>query len=478
MGALRGKGRLRAIGEHVGYIYAKPQTLTLENHSYQTDSWTNISRSILSALSRRLHLQPSHPISLTRRLIESRFPTFAHHNTFSPLVSVQKNFDSLGFPPDHPGRNRSDTYYVNRDTVLRTHTSAHQADVFRQDASDGWLISADVYRRDAIDRSHYPIFHQMEGARTWDRRRLPSSSSSSTGSLAQAVWSDAARLPTNDAVKVEDPNPPFHTERNPLQAEHHSPEEVAAIGAHLKRSLEDMVVAVFAQAKWAALRAKSDAAVTAGGQEPLRARWVEAYFPFTSPSWELEVFWQGDWLEVLACGIVKQDLLIQAGVPQRVGWAFGIGLERIAMLLFGIPDIRLFWSQDPRFLNQFKGDVGEAGDGETSEEGRIVTFQPFSKYPASPRDVSFFLPSTSSPAGGRPVFHENDMMELVRDTAGDSVEDVQLADEFMHPKTGRKSLCYRINYRSLERTLGREEVNDMHEGIRRKLVAGWGVELR
>ena len=288
------------------------------------------------------------------------------------------------------------------------------------------------------------------------------------------VWEDVAELPQHDVV-VDDPNPATHPVRNPLQAKWHREDEAEAVAAHLKRSLENVVVEIFAQAKRAAVRVGD---VSAATEEPLKVRWVEAYFPFTSPSWELEVFWQGDWLEVLGCGVTKQELLINAGVPQRMGWAFGLGLERIAMVLFGIPDIRLFWSKDPRFLDQFKDDVGEAGDGRTKGEGKIVRFQPFSKYPASPRDVSFFLPSTSSPAGGRPVFHENDIMELVRDTAGDSVEDVQLADEFVHPKTGRKSLCYRINYRSLERTLGREEVNGLHESIRTKLVEGWGVELR
>jgi phenylalanyl-tRNA synthetase alpha chain len=220
-------------------------------------------------------------------------------------VSVGQNFDSLGFPPDHPGRSRTDTYYVNKDTVLRTHTSAHQADTFRANESDGFLISADVYRRDAIDRSHYPVFHQMEGARMWDRSKVPG------GDIAKAVWEDLESLPKHN-VKVEDPNPTTHPERNPLQVQHHNAEEVEAIATHLKRTLEGVVVEIFSKAR--------DAAVVAGeGQtvdrdEPLKVRWIEAYFPFTSPSWELEVFWQGDWLELLGCGIPKQDLLIKSGM--------------------------------------------------------------------------------------------------------------------------------------------------------------------
>lgn len=446
----------------------------------------NTPSSILAAVTSQLHLQPNHPLKITRKLIESRFPGYKTHNDLFPVVTTSQNFDSLGFPPDHVGRSRTDTYYLNKETVLRTHTSAHQADVFRANKSEGYLISADVYRRDAIDRSHYPVFHQMEGARTWNRQQVREKGKT----LAQAIWDDVARIPKHD-IAIEDPNPPFHPKRNPLQASH-SPDEVEAIAAHLKRSLEDMVVTIFNSAKMAANVGEPNT-----DNEPLRVRWVEAYFPFTSPSWELEVFWQGDWLEVLGSGIVSQPILDNAQVPERIGWAFGLGLERIAMLLYSIPDIRLFWSKDPRFLSQF------------SEQQPIRRFVPFSKYPACFKDVSFWLRSNSNTAGdaaaihspsltGAPqpgpimspptpsatltplpsLFHENDVMEIAREVCGDLVEDVRLTDEFVHPKTGRKSMCYRINYRSLERTLTNEETNELHERLGKLLVERLGVELR
>lgn len=445
----------------------------------------NTPSSILDAIPRRLHVQPDHPITITRKLIESRFPGYKAHNNLFPIVTTGQNFDSLGFPLDHVGRSKTDTYYLNKDTVLRTHTSAHQADTFRSNESEGYLISADVYRRDAVDRSHYPVFHQMEGARTWDRQQAEKEGKP----LAQLIWDDVAKIPKHH-VAVQDPNPTFHAERNPLQATH-SPEEVEAIAAHLKRSLEDMVVTIFNAAKSA-----TDPSATAmeTPDEPLKIRWVEAYFPFTSPSWELEVFWQGDWLEVLGCGVVSQPILDNASMSHRIGWAFGIGLERIAMLLYSIPDIRLFWSKDERFLSQF------------SEKKPIRRFVPFSKYPACFKDVSFWLRNSSSAAGGAaaihppvsttipgavqtqnqvppaspspPAFHENDVMEIAREVCGDLVEDVRLTDEFVHPKTSRRSLCYRINYRSLERTLTNEETNEMHERLRTLLVERLGVELR
>lgn len=446
-----------------GFV-GKKQDVTIEGRSFPADQWTNATETILSHVGRRLYLDENHPLAITRKLIESQFPSpvYGNYSELNPVVSTANNFDVLGFPPDHPGRSRTDTYYVNEKTVLRTHTSAHQQEYFQRmnknektrPEETGYTVIADVYRRDAIDRSHYPVFHQMEGARLW--KRPATEPLKHAAQTASAIWEDVKKIPAHDVV-VEDPNPTIHPERNPLQAEYHSAEEVEAIAAHLKRSLERMVIKIFTEASKAAGDAQ---------QEPLKVRWVEAYFPFTSPSWELEVFWQGDWLEILGCGVIKQELLNNSDVPERVGWAFGLGIERIAMLLFNIPDIRLFWSRDERFLSQFKA-------------GHITRFEPFSKYPACYKDVAFWLQSAGgSAAGGAVPFHENDMMEIVRDVAGDLVEDVKLVDEFTHPKTGRKSMCYRINYRSLERTLTNKETNELHEQVRQKLVERVGVELR
>ncbi|KAK2733491.1 hypothetical protein FQN57_002100 [Myotisia sp. PD_48] len=453
---------------------AKGATLapTFTSHAaVKADDWTNVPSHILSHVGRHLYLDENHPLGITRKLVEAQFsgPEFGNYVEPDPVVSTKRNFDDLGFPADHPGRSRTDTYYLNKDTVLRTHTSAHQRKYFQQMNKNeltkpdekGYTIIADVYRRDAIDRSHYPIFHQMEVARLWKRSETEPLKYSKQ--MADTILQDLERLPTHN-IPVEDPNPTIHAERNPLQDKHHSPEEAEAITAHLKRSLELLVIRIFSAA-----RASNGDTVPTTDQEPLKMRWVEAYFPFTSPSFELEVFWQGEWLEILGSGVVKQDLLISSDVPHRIGWAFGLGLERIAMLLFNIPDIRLFWSQDPRFLSQFKA-------------GEVTPFVPFSKHPACYKDVAFWLPKSAagsiSAAGGAVPLHENDIMEIVRGVAGDLVEDVKLVDEFLHPKTGKKSLCYRINYRSLERTLTNEETNQLHDKVRVLLVEKAGVELR
>lgn len=100
----------------------------------------------------------------------------------------------------------------------------------------------------------------------------------------------------------------------------------------------------------------------------VKMRWGQDYFPFTDPSFELEIYFNDEWLEVLGCGVVHQDIVKAVGRGNQPGWAFGLGLECLAMILFSIPDIRLFWSDDQRFHTQF-------------ESGEIVTFQPYSKYP-------------------------------------------------------------------------------------------------
>lgn len=109
-------------------------------------------------------------------------------------------------------------------------------------------------------------------------------------------------------------------------------------------------------------------------------------------------------------------MLLIFGVSNKVGWAFGLGLDRLAMVLFGVPDIRLFWSRDERFLRQFSPDI-------------VSQFKSFSKYPECYKDVSFWVNDTGvSTAGGGQVsvFHENDLMEILRTEGGDLIEDVHL----------------------------------------------------
>jgi phenylalanyl-tRNA synthetase alpha chain len=126
------------------------------------------------------------------------------------------------------------------------------------------------------------------------------------------------------------------------------------------------------------------------------------------------------------------------------------------MALFQIPDIRLFWSEDARFMKQFEGKTD------------IVKFKEFSKYPAVYKDISFWVP-----AG----FVESDFFELIRTVAGTLIEDVQLIDQFQHPTHGL-SKCYRLLYRSMDRTLENQEIDVLQSQLCQLVQEKLRVHLR
>lgn len=204
--------------------------------------------------------------------------------------------------------------------------------------------------------------------------------------------------------------------------------------------------------------------------EQLEMRWVEGYFPFTHPSFELEIRVPGngkddEWLEMLGCGVVEQKILERDGRGQDIGWAFGIGLERLAMLFYSIPDIRLFWSTDSGFLVQFAG----------LQPFERYAYKPISSYPQKVFDLSFWLPADADRVSGWSV---NDVHALVHEVGGDLVEQVHLVDQYQRPKDGRHSNTYRIVYRSHERALTNDEVNVIHKEIERRLVDELDVLMR
>ncbi|KAL6546206.1 hypothetical protein OROMI_021927 [Orobanche minor] len=372
------------------------------------DPTNNVPDSIFSKLGMQLHRRDQHPLGILKNAIfdyfDNNYPNkFVKFDNLCPIVTVKavvlppfppedgtliKNFDDVLVPADHVSRSYNDTYYVDSETVLRCHTSAHQANLLKEGHTH-FLVAGDVYRRDSIDSTHYPVFHQMEGVRVF--------------SLAD--WEGS------------------HTDGRSYAAE------------DLKKCLEGLARHLF------------------GGVE---MRWIDTYFPFTNPSFELEIFFQEKWLEVLGCGVMEQEILKRSGRTDNVAWAFGLGLERLAMVLFDIPDIRLFWTADERFTSQFS-------------EGRLgIKFKPFSKYPPCYKDMSFWISDT---------FTENNLCEVVRGIAGDLVEEVKLIDNFTNKK-GMTSHCYRIAYRSMERSLTDEEINGLQLKVREQVETKLRVVLR
>jgi len=382
-------------------------------HVNLLDPELNVPPALWRRVSRGLWRERSHPLGALAARIAGAFPDFTVHAELPPIVDAAAAFDELLTPAAHPSRSRSDTFYVSRERLLRCHMTAHQPALLRASvtaaaaarapfAGARFLMVGDVFRRDEIDATHSPVFHQLDGVRVF-----------SGGELAAAAGRDEAA-------------------------------QRAHVLTDLQRALDALAAALF------------------GAAAP--RRWVEATFPFTAPSLEMEVQWEGRWLEVLGCGEIRGEILARAGLPPDArGWAFGLGLERLAMVLHGIPDIRLFWSEDARFTSQFAAAAG-AGAGAPP-----VRFKPYSRQPPCLKDVTFWLP---------PGFHDNDLADLLRAEAGDVVEAVARLDEFTHPKTRRTSRCYRITYRHMDRTLTNAEVDELQARVRARIVEKLGGELR
>uniref|UniRef100_A0A673B355 Phenylalanine--tRNA ligase, mitochondrial n=1 Tax=Sphaeramia orbicularis TaxID=375764 RepID=A0A673B355_9TELE len=409
-----------------------PDSVEVLGYSYPRDDFTNVTPKILEKVGRNLHNQSHHPLWLIKERIKAHFyssymgrwgnPLFSVHDNLSPVVTVEQNFDRSEDPINSVSIIHSSPVaeclplVVSRATMLRAHTSAHQSDLVRS-GLDAFLLAGDVYRRDEIDASHYPVFHQMEGVRLFSNHEL---FSQVKDGHQLSLFESGGR-------------------RTPQKQETHTLEAVKLVEFNLKQTLTRLITNLFGD---------------------LEVRWVDCYFPFTHPSFEMEVRFHGDWLEVLGCGVMEQELLNSAGAGNKLGWAFGLGLERLAMVLYSIPDIRLFWSQDERFLKQFR----------VQDIHQPICFQPLSKYPPLHNDISFWLPDDG--------FTENDFYELVRSVGGDLVEKVSLVDDFTHPKTGRRSHCYRIVYRHMERTLTQQEVAVVHGQIQQDAESELGVQGR
>ena len=137
------------------------------------DKSNNVTDHIFEKIGYNLHKRADHPLGIIKAAIEEYFDetfgkdTFTSFDDMYPVVTTYANFDSVLVPPDHVSRGSNDTYYVDETHVLRCHTSAHQLEMLK-DGATKFLVTGDVYRRDSIDATHFPVFHQMEGVRVFD----------------------------------------------------------------------------------------------------------------------------------------------------------------------------------------------------------------------------------------------------------------------------------------------------------------------
>jgi len=240
---------------------------------------------------RRPPLGTVHPLTRVHDEIVTIFAGLGFSVAEGPDIETDYyNFEALNIPADHPARDMQDTFYLPGGLLLRTHTSPVQIrTMLAQSPPVRIVVPGRVHRRDVPDASHLPVFHQVEG------------------------------LAVDRHVTMAD----------------------------LKGTLELFAREMFGP--------KS------------RIRFRPSFFPFTEPSAEVDVVCflcggdgcrvckQSGWLEILGSGMVHPQVLRNVGYdPEDVtGWAFGMGIERIAMLKYGIDDIRLFYENDLRFLRQF-----------------------------------------------------------------------------------------------------------------------------
>lgn len=392
---------------------------------YEVDSCTNVTPRVTSKIGMHLHNRRNHPINLVRQRIQNYFyanytnragnPLFAVFDNISPVVTSRQNFDSLLVPADHPSRSASDTYYINSKYLLRSHTSAHEEELMKM-GFNTFLVVGDVYRRDDIDASHYPAFHQMEGVRLF----------------TEAEVFRRVKDPTGLTIHE-------NGKRTDDKQESHTMDAVKLLEYDLKQTLLGLAFKLFGK--------------------NVQYKWVNCYFPFTHPSWELEIMYNDNWLEVLGCGILEQRILNNAGADTKVGWAFGLGLDRLAMAQYSIPDIRLMWSEDSRFLTQF----------DVENPDTPITYKPITKHLPRVNDISFWIPDS---------FVSTDFYDIVRSVGGDTVEKVTLIDTFRNAKTSRTSHCYSITYQNMERPITQEEVSELHDMIAATATKHLGIELR
>ncbi|MBZ4663393.1 MAG: pheS [Caloramator sp.] len=232
-----------------------------------------------------------HPLTKALDEIKEIFIGMGFSIAEGPEVELDYyNFEALNIPKNHPARDEQDTFYINQNVVLRTQTSPVQIRVMENKKPPIRIIAPGrVYRSDTADATHSPIFHQVEG------------------------------LVVDKGITM----------------------------ASLKGTLDAFAKRMFG--------------------EKTRTKFRPHHFPFTEPSAEVDVscFVCGGtgcrvckgsgWIEILGCGMVHPDVLRAGGIDPEVysGFAFGLGLERIVMIKYGIDDIRLFYENDVRFLKQF-----------------------------------------------------------------------------------------------------------------------------
>lgn len=298
---LRGMGKLspeerKTTGQMANKVRAEIETL-LEKKFSEVKAAAKEARFRLEKIDvtepgREVNVGVKHPLTITMDEISKVFMNMGFSIVEGPEVeTVFNNFDALNAGPNHPARDMTDTFYISEDVLLRTQTSPVQVRTLMKQKPPIKVISPGrCFRCDTPDATHSPMFHQIEG------------------------------LVVDEGITMAD----------------------------LKGTLDSFAKQLFGTAT--------------------KTKFRPHHFPFTEPSAEMDVscFKCGGkgcrvckgsgWIEILGCGMVHPHVLKVGNIDTEkfTGFAFGMGVERVAMLKYGVDDIRLFYENDMRFINQFK----------------------------------------------------------------------------------------------------------------------------
>ena len=310
------------------------------------------------------------------------------------IVPIDITFDLYNFAPDHPARSHSDTYFIDDTNIMRPHTTIMWYYYLSQPE-----IKEKIAHGEAVGFFSFGKVYRKDEI---DRSHMNVFHQMDGGFLIPK---------SKKIIGIED----------------------------LQNVLADIAKAVFGP--------------------NIKYRFNKDTFPYTDPSLEMEVEIAGRWVEVLGCGIMTDTIIENLGLDPNEwsNWAFGFGLERLAIISMDLPDIRLFWSEDERVIKQLK--LGKK-------------FVEVSKYPPIVRDISFIVPNTFVP---------NDYFDLVRENAPDLVEEVKLLDKYENIEkfgVGKISYAFRITYRSLDKTLISTEIDELHKKIEEATNKTFGAQIR
>ena len=300
-GILRGMGKLspeerKQTGQIANKVRAEIEALLEEKFeevkAAAKEAQFKIEKIDVTEPGRDVVLGVKHPLTITIEEVSKVFMNMGFSIAEGPEVeTVFNNFDALNAGPNHPSRDMTDTFYITKDTLLRTQTSPVQVRTLLKQAPPIKVISPGrCFRCDTPDATHSPMFHQIEG------------------------------LVGDEGITMSD----------------------------LKGTLDSFAKQLFGTST--------------------KTKFRPHHFPFTEPSAEMDVscFKCGGkgcsvckgsgWIEILGCGMVHPHVLEVGNLDTEkyTGFAFGMGVERVAMLKYGVEDIRLFYENDMRFINQFK----------------------------------------------------------------------------------------------------------------------------